>query len=325
MDRFLVTDQEVGSLQVVQLADLREGTAARIAVGFGFNCFSFTSPGPTGPEEYIYADPTFPGSRSAPNLNGIPILFPFPNRIAGGKFTFEGREVTLPRNEGGKNAIHGLVLDKPWEIARRDTRESASLAGRIGTDTSPELASTWPFPFSLEVTWTLSGKTLSMVAVFRNIGGGRLPCGFGSHGYFKIPGSEKVDELRLTAPFGSRYVLKNLLPTGEKVPLFPEDLPFLEGASIGDRLFDTVYGDLHFREGRARCLLEGKDKALEISWDATAEILILYTPPHRKAVAVEPYTCLTDAFNLAGRGVESGALFLEPGQEARTTMKLKIL
>jgi len=325
MDRFTCRTFDAGGCPAVELADLRSGVKAGIAAGFGFNCFSLTRETGGKGEEYIFSDSSFPSAGKEPNLNGIPLLFPFPNRIAGGKFVFEGREVILPRNEGGKNAIHGLVLDKPWEIAGRDTHEAASVTGRIGTDTSPEIASVWPFPFSLEVTYRLGGKTLSMEAVFRNIGKGRLPCGFGSHGYFKIPGAEKVDGLRLQAPFGSRYVLKDLLPTGERIPLEPSEEPFKEGAPIGPRVFDTVYGDLAFREGRTRCLLEGKEKALEIAWEDSAPILILYTPPHRKALAVEPYTCLTDAFNLSARGVESGALFLEPGEESRTSMAITIL
>ncbi len=325
MSRFLVETFEEDSLPVAKLSDTLEGTEALIALGYGFNCYRFTRRGPAGPEEYIHSDPAFPFSRSGPNLNGIPILFPFPNRIAGGRFVFEGREVVLPRNEGGKNAIHGLVLDRPWETASTDTRRKASVTGRISTDSDGGPAALWPFPFRLEVTYTLFGKALSMEAVFHNPGPGRLPCGFGSHGYFRVPGAERVDDLRLTAPFGCRYELRDLLPTGKKIPLDPEDEPYLRGAPVGGRVFDTVYGDLTFQNGKASVRLEGGERGLEISWDSSAPILILYTPPHREAVAVEPYTCLTDAFNLASRGVESGALFLEPGEQARTAMEIAIL
>ncbi len=323
MDRYSCSIREEKGLPVVELADAASGFRAEIAAGFGFNCFRLKGPGRE--EEYIFSEPDFPASRKGPNLNGIPILFPFPNRVAGGKFSFRGREVTLPRNEGGKNAIHGLVLDKPWEIVSSETGGAASVTGRIGTDSSPEIASVWPFPFRLEVTWTLRDKTLSMEGIFRNTGKDILPCGFGSHGYFRLPETEKVDPLRLAAPFGSRYVLENLLPTGEKAPLEPWEEPFRRGETIGPRAFDTVYGDLDFQEGRAECRLEGKEKALGISWDASAPILVLYIPPHRRALAVEPYTCLTDAFNLSARGVESGALFLEPGAEGRTSMEIRVL
>jgi aldose 1-epimerase len=40
--------------------------------------------------------------------------------------------------------------------------------------------------------------------------------------------------------------------------------------------------------------------------------LLLFTPPHRRAVAIEPYTCASDAANLAARGVDSGWAVLPP-------------
>jgi aldose 1-epimerase len=49
--------------------------------------------------------------------------------------------------------------------------------------------------------------------------------------------------------------------------------------------------------------------------------LVAFTPPHRKAVCLEPYTCVTDAINLRDR-VDSGLLVLEPGQEWSAVVEL---
>ena len=43
---------------------------------------------------------------------GIPILYPTPNRVRGGRFTFEGRDFVF--RDDGQNSIHGLVLRAPW-------------------------------------------------------------------------------------------------------------------------------------------------------------------------------------------------------------------
>jgi aldose 1-epimerase len=40
---------------------------------------------------------------------------------------------------------------------------------------------------------------------------------------------------------------------------------------------------------------------------------VLFTPAHRKAVAIEPYSCSADASNLAARGVDSGWRVLAAG------------
>ena len=43
--------------------------------------------------------------------------------------------------------------------------------------------------------------------------------------------------------------------------------------------------------------------------------LVLFTPQHRHAVAIEPYTCSADAANFWSRGIDSGWLVLDPGGE----------
>jgi aldose 1-epimerase len=37
----------------------------------------------------------------------------------------------------------------------------------------------------------------------------------------------------------------------------------------------------------------------------------IYTPPHRKTIAIEPMTCMANALQT---GIEGGILFLEPGE-----------
>src|SRR5207249_2577983 len=42
--------------------------------------------------------------------------------------------------------------------------------------------------------------------------------------------------------------------------------------------------------------------------------VVVFTPPHRQALCIEPYTCITDALNLQARGVDAGMQVLPPGQ-----------
>ena len=41
---------------------------------------------------------------------------------------------------------------------------------------------------------------------------------------------------------------------------------------------------------------------------------MIFTPPHREAVCLEPYTCITDAINLHQQGKDAGLLVLSPGE-----------
>src|SRR4029079_11980196 len=52
-----------------------------------------------------------------PTRGGIPILFPFSNRIRNGQFAWEGREYELPKNDSTQqNAIHGFSPRAAWQV-----------------------------------------------------------------------------------------------------------------------------------------------------------------------------------------------------------------
>src|SRR5262245_41171988 len=90
--------------QVYVLGD-DAGNLAEIWPALGFNWFRWR----VGGQELLYADPKILEEKK-PTRSGIPILFPFPNRIRAGRFNWAGKEYRLPTTDStGKNAIHGFV------------------------------------------------------------------------------------------------------------------------------------------------------------------------------------------------------------------------
>ena len=84
------------------------------ATSLGNNCYSF---GILVNDEWIGLidpPPDLETLKDEPTKYGVPILFPFPNRIRGGKFTFEGKEYTFDKAPGTPNSIHGLLLNQPY-------------------------------------------------------------------------------------------------------------------------------------------------------------------------------------------------------------------
>src|SRR5262245_42987459 len=82
---------------------------AEIWPEFGCNCLRWRVGGPRGPLELLYVVPDF-DANPAPNRSGIPVLFPFPNRIRTGHYVWHGRDFRLPLNDpGARNAIHGFA------------------------------------------------------------------------------------------------------------------------------------------------------------------------------------------------------------------------
>src|SRR4051794_11113084 len=101
---------------VITIRDAASGSTASILVSPGFNCFSFKPVIDGEAIETLWAEPGF-GPASAPDLSGIPILFPFGGRMTGGAFTFDGeRYETKGAAFHGANAMHGYVMGRPWRV-----------------------------------------------------------------------------------------------------------------------------------------------------------------------------------------------------------------
>jgi aldose 1-epimerase len=60
------------------------------------------------------------------------------------------------------------------------------------------------------------------------------------------------------------------------------------------------------------------------SFDQNFTQCVIYTPAHREAICMEPYTCVPDAIRLAAEGHETGLQILQPGEEFLTTIRLQL-
>src|SRR5690606_15375702 len=124
----------------------------------------------------------------SPGGHGTPVLFPFPNRIAGGRYTFEDEEYEIPRNHA-PNAIHVFSIQAPWQACgHRATDAGAAITGRYRiSQQSPEVLDAWPTDAILEITYTLDGRRLTLDATVSNPTDRPLPYGFGIHPYYRLP------------------------------------------------------------------------------------------------------------------------------------------
>jgi aldose 1-epimerase len=90
--RYAVDRIEVNGIETYVLRNEVTKAEARLATSLGNNCYSF---GILVNDEWIDLidpPPNLETLRKEPTKYGVPILFPFPNRIRGGKFTFEGSD-----------------------------------------------------------------------------------------------------------------------------------------------------------------------------------------------------------------------------------------
>jgi aldose 1-epimerase len=316
-----------GEHDVYVLEDSETGSTARVLPDYGFNCYSFRCRIDGRELELLRSHDHFADQPSRASGNGTPILFPFPNRIRGGKFEFGGKPFQLPCNERGVNAIHGLVIDRRWRVVSSAGKDAAVTGQFQVSRDAAELRNLWPADFLIELTYKLDGNRLATLVRITNPDSRPLPWGFGTHPYFRLPLIPQGDPgaCAVVAPVAETWELQDLLPTGRRLAVSPAT--GLDGRRPFSELkFDTVFTKLQFIEGLCTCRLVDRDAgvAVVLQFDRMFRELVIYTPPDRGAICLEPYTCVTDAINLQPRGVDAGLQVLAPGETVQATITLEI-
>jgi aldose 1-epimerase len=302
---------------------LQHGPDAWVEVwpALGFNCIRWQVKRGGTTFDLLYDDPNLFGE-GRPTRSGIPILFPFPNRIRGGHFIWDGKEYQLPCNDsGGKNAIHGFVCQRSWRVVDHGADDTkAWVTGEFsGSLDAADCAGFWPADYLLRVTYTLTPGGLRLETVVENPDAKPLPFGLGFHPYFRLPFSSEgsPDECCVTVPARSFWQLTECLPTGKRLPVDGKrDLnsPRRYGDLQLDDVLTAVPSGTMDAAGLWQCAaIQGAaDATLRVRCSPSFRELVVFSPGHRQAFCVEPYTCVTDAVNLQARGIDAGWLVLPP-------------
>ncbi|QDT67747.1 Aldose 1-epimerase [Planctomycetes bacterium MalM25] len=313
--------------KTVRLTHAASGATADVALGLGFNCYSWrtTFAGESGgePRELLWAEPGFEACDGRPSRSGTPLLAPFAGRIKDARFEWDGVAYDLEDTSGAGHAIHGFAVREAWrEVSRADDRVTAQFQPSID---APEALPQWPCDYRLEATYTLEAHRLRLELSAENLGEIRMPFAFGSHAYFRLPLAEGGDPEAtvIRAPIDGEWVSNEAIPTGELAPLANgETLP--AGGPLGGREFDTPY---RFASGASTTEVSDPNSGRRVvqTFDDSMKCCVIYTPEHREAICLEPYTGTPDAIAMTARGVEAGLITLGPGETYRTVIDLEAL
>ncbi len=312
------------TVENVTLKDPDTGARASILTGFGFNCYEFVANLAGRRVDVIWSAPGFASGNERASGSGIPLLFPFPGRLRGTTFLWEGRGYQLEPGDGRGNAIHGFVLNRPWRVIERT--ESRVVGQFQASVDDPKILDQWPADFRVTGWYELIGNRLASSFVFENPDDKPLPCGFGAHPYFRLPlGGASSEACLVTIPATKHWELIDMLPTGNcselaKASSYQRGLPF------GEMKFDDVFGELVF-DGDT-CVSQIIDPAsntrLSMRFDRSFRELVVYTPPHREAICVEPYTCVPGTVGLDVPGVDFGLRVIPPGEWFGSRVELEV-
>jgi aldose 1-epimerase len=314
-------------MPVVTIADAATGAMASVLPELGFNCFSFAVPLGGKTVETLWSAPDFAGGKERASGSGIPILFPFPGRIPGTTFEWEGKRYSLEPGDAFGNAIHGFCHTRPWRVIERS---ASKIIGEFhaGKD-DPGLLHRWPSDFCLRATYEVEGNTLKMHYRAENRGNAPLPCGLGVHPYFRLPmGGASANNCIVTLPVTKRWELKQMLPTGQVLEV--ENASALQrGERFENLQLDDVFAGLPFTDDQCTATIADSEAKIQvaISWDRAWRECVVYTPGNREAICIEPYTCCPGAAVLNPRGIDAGLRVLPPGSafEAEVSIALSAL
>jgi aldose 1-epimerase len=248
------------------------------------------------------------------------ILLPWPNRLADGRYEFEGQDLQLPMDEQAtRTAIHGLTRWANWAVeAEAENRATARLVlhPRPG----------YPFSLAVEVTYVLDNEGLSVRTVARNVGRTRLPFGIGFHPYVTV-GTPRVNAARLQLR-AARFLEtdERMLPTGRTLDVAGSAFDFRDARPIGELKIDTCFTELERDAERRASLQLSGERGVRLWLDAAYTFVQVFTGDtlvaerRRQGLAVEPMTCPANAFRSG-----AGLLVLEPEESFSGTWGLSTL
>jgi aldose 1-epimerase len=268
-----------------------------------------------GVREYVVGDRDvlhpYPLDAVCDGAHGAPLI-PWPNRLADGRYSFDGEEHQLALTEPEKqNAIHGLLRWRSWRARERST-------GRVVVGTLLHPLTGWPFTLAATIAYTLDDTGLSVETRVTNLGEGPAPLGVGQHPYLSPGPDTLVDDCTLELCARTRI----LTDPERQLPRGREDVEATEFDFRSPRAIDGLQIDDAFtgldrdRDGLAWVRLGRPDGRTVALWcDESYPMLQIYTAHtlaparRRRGLAAEPMTCPPNGLQ-TGEGVAR----LDPGE-----------
>ncbi|MGB3486013.1 MAG: aldose 1-epimerase [Mycobacterium sp.] len=227
---------------------------------------------------------------SAGKTMGLPLLYPWANRLSTTSFDADGTSVEVTagaagvRLDPGGLPIHGLLAAHPdWEVL---TETSDELVAAFDFAAHPELLASFPFPHTVEISVTLRQRTLTVHTVVRATGEVAVPLCFGFHPYLQIPGVPRAHWLVETPAMRHLAVDHRGIPDGSAT---------MQGAHrelLGDKSFDDGYDDV--ADGSVFSVSAG-ERRIEVRFIEGYPAAQLFAPPAEDLICFEPMAAPTDA------------------------------
>lgn len=231
-------------------------------------------------------------------------LTPYANRITGGRFVFEGREIELPVLPAfAPHALHGDGWRSAWSVEAQDGA-SVTLAHR-------HEAGAWPWAYEARQVFTLTGQGLHVALSMTNLSDTSMPAGLGLHPYFPVEPQTRLT-LEATQVWGGGL---------DEVPATLLPVTQVHDWSGGPRVADAPFVD-HAYVASGPAVLCGPGRTTTVTASDNAGWRHVYAPG-ADFCCIEPVTHRPNAAH-APEGEASGWAVLAPGETLSMWMELSV-
>src|SRR6185437_1960076 len=231
---------------------------------------------------------------------------PFCNRVRDGRFSFRGREVSLPRNmPGQKHPLHGQGWRSAWHVL-----EASDSFAQIAFQHE---ARDWPWTYHSRMTVMLKDRGLEVVLSCRNLSDEPMPCGLGLHPYYPCD-AETVLDTGVTEVW---TVDDEIMPVGKAPATGRYDLKARKVCGQG---LDNGYEGW---SGEAVLRWPSRGRGLKLT--SKAPRFQLFSPTEGGLIAAEPVTNANAALNHPEAEWEKlGLTILKPNERVQLTVRFEV-
>jgi aldose 1-epimerase len=301
-NRYQLQTQNIEDIETFQLVDTASHCIAEIAPEIGNHIYRYECndiPVILSPDSLTHLK----NEDFAYYKSGIPMMFP-PNRITKGTFTFKGRSYHLPMNEPPLYNLHGVLGANAWKVITQgaSNEHGAYVRSQFRFAEHPEIISHFPHQLVFTVTYRLYQGILHMETSIFNEGTNEAPFAFGLHPYFLLP-FETGERILLKIPTKAQWPTTNLSIVSGESSVTSYSLQMNTGVAIEQfpKMGCAMMEVDHSIDAQLyACQIQMVDRGYAITYqvDHQFPFVLLYRPDDVSAFSIEPYTCLTDAFNL---------------------------
>lgn len=244
---------------------------------------------------------------------GVPVLYPTPNRVDNGVFSFEGQSYPM--------SMHGMANHMVFDVEEIIVEDhKVQVLGTLAFKEGTLAYAKFPFESFLNIGVTVTYDAVKVEYTVANKDDKSLPYGMALHPFFAKLGKSWCR----TSAKSVMEMTEEKLPTGQLIPVEGTRCDLTEYTEVESVVLDHVYTQIH-ESPQAEILYP--EIGLKVELEASKEFthLVVFTPANQNFFCIENQSCSTNGHNMYAKGFEelSGLEIVRPQESANGYIQYK--